>query len=142
MTRPKQPPRCTRDPNDCLCSQCWPQWAEIAEAAHAIQRQRDELDSWHVAGAMNAVFDEIDQRRSRRRWAQRALVVIRERGFDPVILHGALRVPDVFLPDALRVWLADPINRQAVEWLLDEEEKQKAESESEPMRKPRLAIVA
>lgn len=109
---------------DCLCARCDPLLAAEAEAAWAMQAEADEFAAMLVGGAIDSVLSLVPVRVERRRWAMRALVVIRAKGIEPIIEAGALRVPMEKLPRPLVEWLADPVNRAAVEELLDEEQGQ------------------
>lgn len=123
MRRPPRDPRCVRVRHtDCLCRACAPDLYDLAEAALALERWRDENEPKLIGELIDTVLSQIPARVERRRWAVRALVVMRAHGCAPTVTDGALRVPMDLLPDALREWLtADPAHREAVEDLLDEE---------------------
>lgn len=106
---------------DCMCERCEPLLAAEADAALSLARWRDENDPAPLSDAIDSVLSLLPARVERRRWAARALHVIRSRGFPARVVDGALRVPMDGLPAALAEWLAEPQNRAAVEDLLDEE---------------------
>ncbi len=117
MRRKSPDPNCCRERfPDCLCWDCDPlAW----ESPWSLPRADGPVP---VGEAIDSVLSLLSGRVERRRWAVRALAVMRANGCAPVIADGALRVTMELLPDALREWLAaDPANREAVEELLDEE---------------------
>lgn len=107
-----------------MCSACESLLAAEAEAAITLARWRDENDPKPLGEAIDSALSLVPGRVERRRWAVRALVVIRSKGITPAVVDGRLRVPMEDLPETLRTWLAEPVNRQAVEDLLDEERRE------------------
>lgn len=121
-----RPPECVRDRfPDCMCAACEPLLAAEAEAATSLARWREEHDPKPIGEAIDSVLSLLPGRIERRRWAVRALTVLRERNLEPEVTAGALRVPMEELPQALQQWLVQPENREVVEDLLDEAERER-----------------
>ncbi len=104
-----------------MCPSCEPDLRELATAALSVARWHEANDPTPLGEAIDSVLSLLPARVERRRWAVRALAAIRRLGIRPVVAEGALRVPMELLPAPLRQWLDDPVNREAVEDLLDEE---------------------
>jgi hypothetical protein len=108
-----------------MCRRCEPELHDLAEGALSLDRWREENDPKPVGEAIDSVLSLLPVRVERRRWAVRALVVMRARGLRPHVEHGALRVPMEELPAPLCDWLTDPGNRALIEDLLDEEARER-----------------
>jgi hypothetical protein len=78
-----------------------------------------------VGGAIDEFLTAIvPERRKRREEAEQVLALLQLAGCRAVIRAGAVRVePAVDVPKDLAAWLVDPLNREAIEDLMDERQE-------------------